>query len=275
LIAHSLIPQSSAISPLTGLAAIILTVVLHLAFFLNYPTPSSPPKKTTSTAIEIGLKTLSKPPAPIATPLPATPPVITPKPTAKKPAVKTPITKKPSPRKPPITKKPKPIIQPKAIIAPTPIAKPKITEPVKTEESPVEESLAKTSINAEQVDTQQTEKATSSASQSSTSPALTSRTDTAKASYETTLVAWLQRYKRYPTIAKRRGQEDIIELEFTIDKEGNVLSHKILKASTYKSLNKAAIKMITRASPLPPVPTDIQNNKTRFTFIVPVAFRLN
>ena len=95
-----------------------------------------------------------------------------------------------------------------------------------------------------------------------------------KVAYETTLLVWLERYKRYPSSAKRRGQEDRIELEFVIDKDGNVLSHKIVKSSPYGSLNKAVAKMIKRASPLPSVPEALRGNKTTFTYVVPILFEL-
>jgi len=239
---HTLIPKASAVSPLTWLVAIILTFALHVVFFLNYPMsqPSETTKKAISNSIEIGLKTdlktISIPPSPT-------------KVTPEKPK---PVIKK---------SKPKPIL--KAIV------KPKVIESTKTKESPIEENNQQ-----RELETAASSATTASTSISATTPSLSSTSPVIKASYEASLVDWLQRYKRYPTMAKRRGQEDIIELKITIDKEGNVLSQEIIKTSLYKSLNRATLKMIKRASPLPPVPEDIQNNKTRFTFIIPVVFKL-
>jgi protein TonB len=258
---HALIPTSSAINPLTGLAVIILTLALHLALFLNYPTSQTPPQEVVSTAIEIGLVTIAKPLTLVSTT------------TAVKP---TPITKQSTPAKPPVKKKPKPISSksatPKAAIpkpiTSKPITRPQMIESTQIEASPAEENTA--SLEKENTTTPIT-----AASTSPTPASLGSINPDIKASYEASLVAWLQRYKRYPTIAKRKGQEDIVELEITIDTAGNVLSQKLITASSYKSLNKATMKMVNRASPLPAVPEEIQNNKTRFTFIIPLVFKLN
>lgn len=97
----------------------------------------------------------------------------------------------------------------------------------------------------------------------------------AKLDYETSLLAWLERYKHYPSIARRNGYEGFIEIEFIIDKDGNVLSQNILKSSKFNILNKAAEKMIKRASPLPPIPEAIRFNEDSFRFVVPVSFTLD
>lgn len=96
----------------------------------------------------------------------------------------------------------------------------------------------------------------------------------AQANYEVTLLSWLEKHKRYPSVAKRRGQQDIVELSFSIDAEGNVLSYEIVTASAFKSLNKAVEKMIKRASPLPAVPMELANYQAQFSYVVPVQFEL-
>ena len=95
-----------------------------------------------------------------------------------------------------------------------------------------------------------------------------------KADYHTRLLAWLERHKRYPSKAKRLGYQGVLEVEFTIDKNGNLLSYDIIKPSPYKALNQAAENMVKRASPMPAIPKEIQLGKQSFTFVVPVSFTL-
>lgn len=94
------------------------------------------------------------------------------------------------------------------------------------------------------------------------------------ASYSATLRAWLERFKRYPSNAKRRGQEGVIHLQITIDRAGNVISYTLLKPSIYKALNKAVEKMVLRASPLPSVPDNLDNTKNTLVFTLPISFQL-
>jgi protein TonB len=97
-----------------------------------------------------------------------------------------------------------------------------------------------------------------------------------KITYKKTLLAWLEQHKRYPSAAKRRGQEGVVKLQFTIDEGGNVLSYKIIDASRYGKLNKAVIKMIRNASPLPPIPLSMRKSSSaQFSYSVPIVFTLS
>lgn len=97
----------------------------------------------------------------------------------------------------------------------------------------------------------------------------------AKISYRQLLLQQLERYKRYPKSAMRRNQEGIINLEFIIDKDGNILSYKLLTPSKYKSLNKAVEKMIKKANPLPQIPDSVNNGASEYRFIAPIKFELS
>jgi TonB family protein len=96
-----------------------------------------------------------------------------------------------------------------------------------------------------------------------------------KLNYETQLLAWLERHKRYPNFARRRGQQGTVILEFVMSAEGELLSHKLLQVSAYASLNEAIDKMIKRASPMPSVPHELRRNRTKFLYTVPIHFKLN
>ncbi len=96
-----------------------------------------------------------------------------------------------------------------------------------------------------------------------------------KRSYESQLLAWLERHKKYPNIARRRSQQGTVVLVFTINAEGKLLSHKIIQASAHPVLNSAVVKMIKTASPMPPIPETLRRNQVRFSYTIPVHFVLN
>ena len=93
--------------------------------------------------------------------------------------------------------------------------------------------------------------------------------------YESILIAWLQKHKQYPRVARRRGHEGTVTLQFEIDSQGKLLHHQIVQACQYKSLNDAVISMIESAAPMPAVPQEIRANKDKFSYTVPIHFKLN
>lgn len=92
--------------------------------------------------------------------------------------------------------------------------------------------------------------------------------------YAQQLLAWLERYKRYPRAARRRGEEGEITLRFVINASGELQSYAFLESSPYRRLNTAAEDMLKRASPFPAVPQDLRQGQTRFAYTVPVVFAL-
>ena len=76
----------------------------------------------------------------------------------------------------------------------------------------------------------------------------------AKASWEGTLLAHLQKYKKYPPGAQARGKEGLNRLKFVVDGEGNVLSYELVGSSGNGDLDRATLDMIRRAQPLPKPP---------------------
>ena len=64
----------------------------------------------------------------------------------------------------------------------------------------------------------------------------------------------LKKHRKYPRAAKRRNQEGVPEVSFTMDRNGYILDVTLLKSSGYESLDEEAITMFQRAEPLPPLP---------------------
>ncbi|HLH87654.1 MAG TPA: energy transducer TonB [Xanthobacteraceae bacterium] len=81
----------------------------------------------------------------------------------------------------------------------------------------------------------------------------------------------IERHKSYPASAQRRGETGVVELAFSIDREGHVLSSKIVKSSGYKALDEETLATVRRAQPFPVPPADMDGDK--FNFNVPVRFK--
>jgi protein TonB len=92
------------------------------------------------------------------------------------------------------------------------------------------------------------------------------------ANYQFLLQAWLEKHKKYPRRARLRHWQGTAVLRFIIDREGNVLSYRILESSGHEILDEEVEAMIRRATPLPPVPDEMQS--ARLEFDVPVRFFL-
>ena len=95
-----------------------------------------------------------------------------------------------------------------------------------------------------------------------------------KADYLAELAKWLNQHKKYPPVARRRGQEGEISVRFSINTEGKLLSHEIVSPAKHASLNAAVIKMLKSASPMPAIPVELRNGKTKFEYTIPVLFKL-
>ena len=91
-------------------------------------------------------------------------------------------------------------------------------------------------------------------------------------SWQTALVRHLQQYKRYPSDAQSRGEEGVVQLSFTVDRTGRVLSREIARSSGHRELDNEVMSMIERAQPLPPFPASMPQAKLDLT--VPIRFSL-
>ncbi len=85
------------------------------------------------------------------------------------------------------------------------------------------------------------------------------------AAWATAVAIQLSRFKFYPPQA--RGVSGVATVRVTIDRQGNVLSSRIVKSSTSAALDAAALEMFRRASPLPAPPAG-----ANITFTVPITY---
>jgi periplasmic protein TonB len=106
-----------------------------------------------------------------------------------------------------------------------------------------------------------------SAAQNTASSAASTR-----ASWQAQLVAWLEKYKRYPRVAQEQRQQGVVYLRFAIDRQGKVLSSQVSKSSGFELLDAEVLALMERAQPVPAPPPEVGGN--RIELQVPVAFSL-
>jgi protein TonB len=82
----------------------------------------------------------------------------------------------------------------------------------------------------------------------------------------------IERNKSYPAAARKRGETGQAEIAFSIDREGHVLSSRVVKSSGYSALDQESMTTVRKASPFPAPPNGFGGNK--FDFTVPVKFNI-
>ena len=90
------------------------------------------------------------------------------------------------------------------------------------------------------------------------------------ASWQSQLMAHLERRKRYPPGAQSRGERGIVYVRFTIDPSGNVQSVNLSRSSGHAELDQEVLALVRRASPVPAPPPGAQRD-----IIAPVRFSTN
>jgi protein TonB len=86
------------------------------------------------------------------------------------------------------------------------------------------------------------------------------------------IMAWLSKHKRYPVELKKKKKQGVVTVEFSIDRNGYLLSARVKKGSDYPELDAAAMAMLSNASPLPAMP-DWMDRQT-LTLSIPVEYSL-
>lgn len=91
-------------------------------------------------------------------------------------------------------------------------------------------------------------------------------------SYYGLLMAWLNQHKRYPPQLKKSKTQGVVQVRFTIDSAGYLLSSRIEKSSGHPRLDEAALKMLADASPMPEIP--VAMGREKLTLVIPVEYSL-
>ncbi|MEZ5530684.1 MAG: energy transducer TonB [Porticoccaceae bacterium] len=91
-------------------------------------------------------------------------------------------------------------------------------------------------------------------------------------SYYSLLMAWLNQHKRYPPELKKKKTQGVVQVRFTIDSAGHLLSSRIEKSSGHPRLDEAALMMLADASPMPEIP--VAMGREKLTLVIPVEYSL-
>jgi protein TonB len=91
-------------------------------------------------------------------------------------------------------------------------------------------------------------------------------------SYQAQVLAHLQRYKSYPAAAKSAGVRGVATVRFALAANGSVISASLARGSGASVLDQAAVAMVRRASPFPPIPPGL--GRSRMDFSAPIRFDL-
>lgn len=94
-----------------------------------------------------------------------------------------------------------------------------------------------------------------------------------RGNYLTLLREKIDRYKKYPLMARKSRQQGVVLVEFNLSKEGHLKDCQLKKSCGYRLLDRAALQAVKAAAPFPDVPSTIELNMT--SFIVPVRFVIN
>jgi protein TonB len=93
-----------------------------------------------------------------------------------------------------------------------------------------------------------------------------------RASWQKALIRHLNRFKRYPESARSRGIQGIVEVEFTINREGRVVASRVTQSSGSPTLDAEALATLRRANPLPAPP--VQAAEATLDLALPIHFRI-
>lgn len=178
-------------------------------------------------------------------PLPVAPPIVTPAPPPE-PVTPPPLEETAPPTPAPIVAVPLPP-KPKPLRHPSPHQPPPIMTAPEPVEAPPTPARGASAVSAP-------------------------RPSNAVPNWQSALLARLEQFKRYPNLAQFRHQQGVVQLRFTMDRQGHVLSAQIAKSSGYDSLDDETLALIHRAEPLPPPPADVPGATLSLT--VPVQFSL-
>jgi protein TonB len=104
------------------------------------------------------------------------------------------------------------------------------------------------------------------------SPGASANVARVRASWEKALVKHLDRFKRYPEIARARGNQGEATVQFTVDRTGHVIAARVVHSSGSSALDEEALAVLKRADPLPAAPDQV--GAATFDLTLPIQFRI-
>jgi protein TonB len=94
------------------------------------------------------------------------------------------------------------------------------------------------------------------------------RADTA--TWKSQVLTLIEHNKRYPADARSRGEQGVARLAFRIDRDGHLISRRIVGSSGSAALDAETLALIERAQPFPPPPPELAGSE----LLVPLRFSI-
>ena len=88
--------------------------------------------------------------------------------------------------------------------------------------------------------------------------------------WQNALTTHLGRFKRHPSAARSRGEQGTATVAFTIDRDGRMLSSRIVQSSGSSLLDEETLAMLARAQPMSKPPSTAP--ESALSLVVPVRF---
>jgi periplasmic protein TonB len=103
-----------------------------------------------------------------------------------------------------------------------------------------------------------------------TTAAQSARARAAATTWRSQIASTLEHNKRYPQEARARREQGVAQLAFSIDREGHVLSSRIVTSTGFALLDEETLALVQRAQPFPVPPPEVPGDEIKF--MVPVRF---
>ncbi len=81
-------------------------------------------------------------------------------------------------------------------------------------------------------------------------------------SYSELIRERINKVKRYPLMARKAGRQGTVAVEFSVNRQGELLGSKIVNSCGTKALDRAALKALHRASPFTKLPDNLSSPHT-------------
>ncbi|MBI3701668.1 MAG: energy transducer TonB [Afipia sp.] len=83
----------------------------------------------------------------------------------------------------------------------------------------------------------------------------------------------LERNKKYPSAAQAREEKGVVQLEFSVDRQGHLKSSRIVKSSGSDTLDRETLDLVQRAQPFAAPPPAMQGEE--IFLVVPIKFNIH
>ena len=101
---------------------------------------------------------------------------------------------------------------------------------------------------------------------------LSTKPSQAVLNWHKSLVQQINRHKKYPHKARRKGAQGTVEVVFTLDRSGKVLTTRLRDSSGFNLLDEEAIAVLERASPFPAPPAEMAGLSMKL--VLPITFNI-